>query len=135
MCRSTRISLSLGIKMAKLSKNKRIKKNTSKSAHVVKQKEVHPGTETVGTVHLAEVVDELAATTEALVVHVRADSQSLYIEPEGYGERCGYPCPVLFEQNEGILHLVYWPDINSELPVIVPLDGALESRRNPNPDE
>jgi hypothetical protein len=53
----------------------------------------------------------------------------LTIHPEGTGVYDGDFSPILIEQWNGKIRLIYWSDINEQDPTIVDLSSALESNR------
>jgi len=58
--------------------------------------------------------------------------QSICFFAEGYGDHYsqdGHGCPVMIENEDGILKLYVWDDINSEDPRIISLVNARESQR------
>ncbi len=70
--------------------------------------------------------------TGSLNVRVAADSSTISIFPEGYGDfgsADGHGCPVFLELYEGRLRLIVFADINEQDPTIIELDGAREERR------
>ena len=68
-----------------------------------------------------------------LEVNILSESGQLWIQPEGYGEKCviddeGYPIGI--EIWQGKLRLVLFDDINSEEAKIIDLEKAKKSRRH-----
>lgn len=78
------------------------------------------------------IYDRAPLSTQSLKVKIEADGIGVSILPEGYGD-CGsangHGCPVYIEFYEGHLRVVAFPDILSEEPVIIDLEGARESLR------
>jgi hypothetical protein len=70
-----------------------------------------------------------------LTVRVTASASQLFLRPEGYGEpdaEDGSGSPAFLDLHGGVLRLVAFPDVNDPDPLLVPLDGAEESRRRPH---
>jgi hypothetical protein len=76
--------------------------------------------------------DGAEGSTKTQNVTVEVTPLGIDIKAQGYGNLTmedGYGTPVFLEFYEGSLRLLYFPDINQEEPVVVPLEGALESNR------
>lgn len=68
----------------------------------------------------------------AISIHLVYENGQLWIQPQGYGEKCtedGEGSPVGMEIWQGRLRLVVFDDINSEDPKIIDLENAKESCR------
>ena len=68
----------------------------------------------------------------SLNVRVTADSSTISIFPEGYGDfgsADGHGCPVFLELYEGRLRLIVFADINAQDPTIINLEAAREGQR------
>jgi len=68
-----------------------------------------------------------------LPVRIQATDFSVALFPEGFGDFAsaqGHGCPVSLEFYRGRLRLIVFPDINTEDPMIIDLDGAKEDRRS-----
>ena len=66
-------------------------------------------------------------------VNILSESGQLWIQPEGYGEKCamdGQGFPVGIEIWQGKLRLVVFDDINSEEAKIIDIEQSKESRRH-----
>lgn len=63
---------------------------------------------------------------------ITADQVGIYLRPDGYGD-CDSAdkngCPAMIEFFNGEVRVVVWPDINSDEPTIISLEGAKESER------
>ena len=69
---------------------------------------------------------------ESLGVRIDANGSGIEIRPEGYGDagmEDGYGVPVYLEFHDQQLVLYAFPDINSETPIRISLEGARESTR------
>ena len=65
-------------------------------------------------------------------VNVLSESGQLWIQAEGYGEKCalaGHGRPVGMEIWQGRLRLIVYDNINSEDPLIIDLENARETCR------
>ena len=65
-------------------------------------------------------------------VRLRFGNDGIAIHPKGMGVFDGDYGPILVEQVDNVIRLIYWPDINDQEPVIVDMSGALESARTPD---
>lgn len=78
---------------------------------------------------LEEKSPEYPAKKIPVAIHLASDG--IEIRPEGYGDAGtleGFGCPIFIEFYEGSLRVALWTDINVEDPVVIHMDGALESR-------
>jgi hypothetical protein len=69
---------------------------------------------------------------KAIMLRLMAENGQLWIQPQGYGEKCtedGEGSPVGIEIWEGRLRVVVFDDINSEDPRIIDLENAKETAR------
>ncbi len=71
------------------------------------------------------VPDNLGKTA----IKVEFGIDCLSIQPDGMGTADGDFPPIMIERAEGKIRLIYFPDVNSDIPVIVDMSGALESAR------
>jgi hypothetical protein len=72
-----------------------------------------------------------------LKVHAVVGSNGVEFQPDGYGEDTAFPgegSPIFMEYYEGDLRVLCWPDINHHEPTIISMAGALEEKRNEDPD-
>ena len=68
-------------------------------------------------------------------VNILSEGGQIWIQPEGYGEKCaldGQGWPVGIEIWQGRLRLIVFADINRENPQIIDLENAKECRRLEN---
>jgi hypothetical protein len=68
-----------------------------------------------------------------LKVNVLSEAGQIWIQPEGYGEKCavdGEGWPIGIEIWQGKLRLIVFDDINSEEPQIISLEKARETNRD-----
>jgi len=68
-------------------------------------------------------------------VSILSESGQIWIQPEGYGEKCaenGQGSPIGIEIWQGRLRLIIFADINKEDPQIIDLENAKECRRLEN---
>ena len=75
----------------------------------------------------AKLRDYGSTTPQYVDVTVEHTAGGIEIRPAGYGDASmlpGYGCPVIMEYYEGKLRLLVWPDINSDEPHIINLEGA-----------
>ena len=80
----------------------------------------------------AVISDGAPNQARSLTVRVTADTSTISIFPEGYGDfgsADGHGCPVFLELYEGRLRLIVFADINEQDPTIIDLEGAREDRR------
>jgi hypothetical protein len=69
-------------------------------------------------------------------VNILSEGGKIWIQPEGYGEKCsadGEGYPIGLEIWQGKLRLIVFDDINREDPQIIDLDKAKESYRLTKP--
>ena len=65
-------------------------------------------------------------------VEIEEGNDCLEIKPKGYGDydsADGFGVPIVLENYEGHLRLIFWPDINKEHPTIIDMEGAREEAR------
>lgn len=80
---------------------------------------------------LADAVPVSEPRPTVLVV-VEATDTVMAIRVDGYGDcgsQDGYGSPLMLELAGGRLRLIAFPDINSEEPIIIDLEGARETAR------
>jgi hypothetical protein len=80
---------------------------------------------------LTQLADMLNPKADKLDVEIEIDDQ-IWIKPKGYGDFCsedGYGVPICIERAEGRLRVILWPDINEEDPMVIGMEGALETMR------
>jgi len=68
-------------------------------------------------------------------VNILSEGGQIWIQPEGYGEKCaldGQGWPVGIEIWQGRLRLIVFADINREGPQIIDLENARECHRFEN---
>jgi hypothetical protein len=68
-----------------------------------------------------------------LKVNILSEGGQLWIQPQGYGEKCaadGEGWPIGIEIWQGRLRLIVFDDINREEPQIIDLEKARETARN-----
>ena len=71
--------------------------------------------------------------SRSIQLSLNAEDGQLWIQPEGYGEKCtadGEGSPIGLEIWQGRLRLVVFDNINSEEPKIIDLEDAKESKRD-----
>ena len=70
------------------------------------------------------------AQPDDIKVKLLSEGGQLWIQPDGYGEKCtadGYGCPVGMEIWQGRIRLIVFDNINSEDPLIIDLENARET--------
>jgi len=75
---------------------------------------------------------DMCGSDEYLSVQVVAETASIDIYPKGYGEYDapdGQGAPIRIEYWENELRVILATDINGQNPIIIKMEGALESRR------
>jgi hypothetical protein len=68
----------------------------------------------------------------SLAVRIEASDFAISIYPQGHGDfgsADGHGCPVFIELYQGHLRVIAFPDINTEFPQIIDLNGAREDHR------
>lgn len=101
--------------------------------------EIHTLQEVLATVrkmalefHVTLQEQSTAFAPRMVKVHLLSENGQLWIQPEGYGEKCtpnGQGSPIGLEIWQGRLRLIAFTDIHSEDPQIIDLEGARESLR------
>jgi hypothetical protein len=69
---------------------------------------------------------------EPIETAIEVLDEQIWIKPKGHGDLSsgdGYGVPICIERYDGHLRVILWPDINTEEPVIVDMEGARESMR------
>jgi hypothetical protein len=83
------------------------------------------------------LVDQADPKTPHVTGSIKVDANGIYIAIDGYGEKAaedGAGTPVGMELYEGKVRVMVWGDINDEDAIILEMDGAKESSREPDDD-